>query len=249
MSSSKEQELSTWAKIKQGASNIKQSASNKITSLKSNINTKIKSDDATTDSVMFSPLRFTEIIFVYSPIFVTIIITSLSFLNEDWKGIIYLAFLIAACLLRDIIHRFGFPDKKGLDKKGKNFCDNMIYTDYGNVSFSSYVFAFTITYLSTPMFINKALNPFLFAGLLLYCAFDIFAKFNNDCVTSAPELFINVLAGICTSLTVVLLMNLGGSKKYLFFNEIQSTKEQCSQPTKQTFKCDVYKDGKLVKTL
>ena len=44
-------------------------------------------------------------------------------------------------------------------------------------------------------------------------------------------------------------MNIGGSSKYLFFNETQSDKQTCTQPSKQTFQCDVYKDGKLVQTL
>ena len=66
----------------------------------------------------------------------------------------------------------------------------MTYTNYGNASFSSYVFAFTITYLSTPMFTNKANNWWLFSGLLLYFAFDIFIKYYNGCVTNGAELFI-----------------------------------------------------------
>jgi hypothetical protein len=41
-------------------------------------------------------------------------------------------------------------------------------------------------------------------------------------------------------------MYLGGSGKYLFFNEVSSNKEICYQPKEQTFKCEVYKDGTLV---
>ena len=41
-------------------------------------------------------------------------------------------------------------------------------------------------------------------------------------------------------------MSLGGSHKHLFFNETQSDKVVCSRPKKQQFKCQVYKNGKLV---
>ena len=41
-------------------------------------------------------------------------------------------------------------------------------------------------------------------------------------------------------------MSLGGSGKYLFFNEVSSNKDICYQPSEQTFKCNVYKDGELV---
>ena len=250
--SSKEQELSTWAKMKgsmsTGINSAKQSASNKLSSIKNNMNT--GSDDSDSKkSVMLSTLTITEIIFVYSPIFIAIIITSLTFVFQNWKGVIYLAFLIAACLLRDLVYRNGFPDKKGSDLVGNKVCDSIIFSNYGNVSFSSYVFAFTIVYLFMPMFINKAYNWWLFSGLLVYFALDIYSKYTNGCITKPPELFINVLSGGLASGIVVLLMNVGGSSKYLFFNETQSSKEQCSQPSKQTFKCDVYKDGKLVQTL
>ena len=35
-------------------------------------------------------------------------------------------------------------------------------------------------------------------------------------------------------------------KGYLYINEINSNKEVCSMPSKQQFKCKVYKDGALV---
>ena len=37
-----------------------------------------------------------------------------------------------------------------------------------------------------------------------------------------------------------------GASKYLFFNEVSSDKEMCSMPTKQKFKCAVYKNGELI---
>jgi hypothetical protein len=268
--STKEVELSTWDKmkgrmssginsVKEGTSNkmssiknslnsAKESASNKISSIKNNFNAGSNNSESN-KNVVLSTLTITEIVFVYSPIFVAILITSLSFVFQNWKGVIYLAFLIGVCLLRDLIYRNGFPDKKGSDLVGNKVCDNIIFSNYGNVSFSSYVFAFTIVYLSLPMFINKAYNWWLFSGLLIYFVLDIFSKYRNGCITKPPELFINILSGGLASGIIVLLMNIGGSSKFLFFNETQSSKEQCSQPTKQTFKCDVYKDGKLVQTL
>jgi|LauGreDrversion4_2_1035121.scaffolds.fasta_scaffold41888_2 hypothetical protein len=252
--SSKEQELSTWDKMKgkisSGISSAKQSANNKLTSIKNKFNKPSnESTSAESKNVMLSTLTIAEIIFVYSPIFIAIIITSLTFVFQNWKGIIYLAFLIAACLLRDLVYRNGFSDRKGSESIGNKVCDSIIFSNYGNVSFSSYVFAFTIVYLSLPMFVNKAYNWWLFSGLLVYFALDIYSKYINGCITKIPELFINILSGGLISGIIVLLMIVGGSSKYLFFNETQSSKEQCSQPSKQTFKCDVYKDGKLVQTL
>jgi hypothetical protein len=51
---------------------------------------------------------------------------------------------------------------------------------------------------------------------------------------------------VASSALIVTLMYAGGSGKYLFFNEVSSNKEVCYQPSKQTFKCQMYKDGELV---
>jgi hypothetical protein len=68
----------------------------------------------------------------------------------------------------------------------------------------------------------------------------------KGCIVKMGDLFLNVLLGISSSALLVSLMYAGGSSKYLFFNEISSNKEMCSQPKKQTFKCQVFKDGTLV---
>jgi hypothetical protein len=57
---------------------------------------------------------------------------------------------------------------------------------------------------------------------------------------------LNVLLGLALSAFIVSLMYSGGSGKYLFFNEVSSDKETCSMPTKQKFKCAVYKNGELI---
>ena len=63
------------------------------------------------------------------------------------------------------------------------------------------------------------------------------------------DLVLNVLLGAASSALIVTLMYAGGSGKYLFFNEVSSDKEMCYQPSEQTFKCAVYKDGELVSEL
>jgi hypothetical protein len=37
-----------------------------------------------------------------------------------------------------------------------------------------------------------------------------------------------------------------GNKNYLYINEINSNREFCSMPSKQTFRCNVFRDGTLV---
>ena len=44
----------------------------------------------------------------------------------------------------------------------------------------------------------------------------------------------------------VILYSFG--KKYLYFNILGSNNVVCNKPSKQTFKCSVYKNGKLITT-
>jgi hypothetical protein len=61
------------------------------------------------------------------------------------------------------------------------------------------------------------------------------------------DLFLNILMGLVSAATIVILMYSGGSGNYLFYNETTSSNTQvCSMPSKQTFKCQVYKNGELV---
>jgi hypothetical protein len=128
----------------------------------------------------------------------------------------------------------------------RTICTSIQYSKYGNPTFSAFVFAFTIMYLSLPMFSNGAPNFWVFSSLISYFLIDIFIKIYKNCVVKMSDLFLNVLLGVASSALIVTLMYTGGSGKYLFFNEVSSNKDICYQPKEQTFKCQVFKDGTLV---
>ena len=58
-----------------------------------------------------------------------------------------------------------------------------------------------------------------------------------------------MLLGAGSAALIVTLMYAGDSGNYLFFNEVSSNKEMCYQPSKQTFKCNLFKDGTLISEL
>lgn len=193
--------------------------------------------------LFFQPFNILVTMTFFSPLIVVIIITSLSFIFQNFKGIIYLGFLIAFCLVREGMYfvNGGIPMKDD-----GSICSSIQYSKYGNSSFSSFVFAFTITYLSVPMFLNGNANLWIFTTLVFYMFIDIFIKLYKKCIVYTGDLFLNICAGIFCGYLIISLMNLGGSSKFLFFNEEASNKETCTQPSTQTFKCKVYKDGELV---
>ena len=195
---------------------------------------------------LFQPMNIVVFLSFFSPIMLAVSITSLSFIFQNFKGLIYLGFLIGACVVRNYIYMMSGSSPIINDD---TICTSVQYSKYGNPTFSSFVFAFTIMYLSLPMFSNGAPNFWIFSSLLIYFIVDVFIKMHKKCVVKMSDLFLNVLMGLSSSALIVTLMYVGGSGKYLFFNEVSSNKDICYQPTEQTFKCEVYRDGTLVGSL
>jgi hypothetical protein len=63
---------------------------------------------------------------------------------------------------------------------------------------------------------------------------------------SGKGIFTNMVAGLVLAMSIVGTMSANGGEKFLFFNEVQSNKVVCSRPTKQQFKCTVYKNGEIL---
>ena len=195
---------------------------------------------------LFQPMNIIIFLSFFSPIILATIITSLSLIFQNFKGLIYLGFLVGCCVVRSYVYIMSGANPIINDK---TICTSIQYSKYGNPTFSAFVFAFSIMYLSFPMFSNGSINFWIFISLILYFFLDIFIKIYKRCIINTSELFLNVLLGAASAALIVTLMYAGGSSKYLFFNEISSDKEICYQPSKQTFKCSMYKDGTLISEL
>jgi len=194
--------------------------------------------------LLFQPFNIVVFISFYSPIILAISVVGMSFVFQNFKGFIYLGFLLISCVLREYTYKY--IAKASPTMSDNTICTSIQYSNYGNPSFSAFVFAFTLIYLSLPMFINDSVNFWIFSVLLAYFFIDMFIKIYKKCIVKIGDLFINVLLGLTLSAFFVSCMNWGGSAKLLFFNEVSSNKEICYQPKKQTFRCSVFKDGMLV---
>ena len=195
---------------------------------------------------LFQPMNLVVFSSFFSPFILAAGITSLSFIFQNFKGLIYLGFLVGCCFVRSYVYMISGSNPSVNDK---TICSTVQYTKYGNPTFSAFVFAFSIMYLSIPMFSNGSVNFWVFISLITYFFLDIFIKIYKKCILQMSDLFLNVLLGAASATLIITLMYAGGSGKYLFFNEVSSNKEMCYQPSKQTFKCSVFKDGTLISEL
>ena len=210
----------------------------------SSVNNPIKAGGVVDSPLLiYQPFNIIVFLSFYSPIILAMCMIYLSFVSQNFKGFIYLGFLIGVCVVRNFIYMLNGAKTNANDG---TICTSVQYSAYGNPTFSAFVFAFTIMYLSLPMFSNGSPNFWVFFGLLVYFFIDLFIKTYKKCVIQTTDLILNILMGLTSSAIIVVLMYAGGSGKYLFFNEVSSNKEICSQPKTQTFRCDVFKDGTLV---
>lgn len=199
-----------------------------------------------TPLLLYQPFNIIVFLSFFSPIILALSVTSLSFIFQNVKGFVYLGFLIGVCVVRNFVYMANGSQPV---QNTNNICSSIQYTKYGNATFSAFVFAFTIMYISFPMFTNNAVNFWIFGSLLVYFFLDMFIKIYKNCIVKLSGLVLNILLGAASAGLIVTLMYSGGSGKYLFFNEVSTNTEICSMPQKQTFKCAVYKNGELVGNL
>ena len=192
----------------------------------------------------------------FSPIILITLITFLSFVFQNFKGFIYLGFIFAAVIIRYYTYYLSsssssLTNKKPIPQQNEMYnivCNSIMFSSYGNITFSIFVFSFTCFYLFLPMFINGYANFSIFSVLILYGLLDIFIKYYNSCYKSISynELIFNFLGGSILAIAFVMSLYQGGSSKYLFFNEMNTGADVCYAPSNQQFKCKVYKNGELV---
>jgi hypothetical protein len=193
--------------------------------------------------VMYQPMNILILLVFYSPIIVALGVLSMSFIFQNVKGFIYIGFLLGVLTLREFLLMIFGAKSEISDNR---VCNMVQYSKYGNPAFSVFVLAFTIMYLCLPMFLNDDVNYWIFGGLLTYLLLDIFIKYTKRCITTYSDILVNLVSGGFSGAIIPAMLYIGGSSKYLFFNEISSNKEICSMPKKQQFKCAIYKNGQLV---
>ncbi len=124
-----------------------------------------------------------------------------------------------------------------------------------DVTYSTYILTFTMMYFITPMVMisaqNKinAINYGVLGFFIAYIILDLFIKTTLSCIPGfASKLVIgNILSGLFLGGVISGLIMYGSNlKSYLYINEVNTNKEVCTMPSKQQFRCNVYKNGELV---
>jgi hypothetical protein len=192
--------------------------------------------------VLSNPIKILEFLVFYAPVVLATIVFIIPTAVMEWKGAIYLALLIGVCFLRIYAYSSFNIDPYYNDN---TVCTMVQYGGYGNSYISIFVITFTFAYLCTPMAYNGNANWMVVALLIFYLMLAIGIFSYRKCLKNTVEAFSNFVFGGLLGTLIPVAFYAGNSSKYLFFNEYSNV-DVCSMPSKQTFKCNVYKNGQLI---
>jgi hypothetical protein len=181
-----------------------------------------------------------------SPFLVILLFVFISIINSNLKGFIY---LLGIFMLFFIILLFQNVLRSKLPEDASPYCHvfNFAYPLHGVPSFNSSIFLFTIAYLFVPMVVNNIMNYPLLIILLILFAIDCVIKSGNKCTTPIGIVLGSFVGLIWGFLWYFVIQS--QAPNLLYYDDLISNKVACSRPTQQQFKCSVYKNGELLKTL
>lgn len=193
-------------------------------------------------------LSFSNIMQLFSalaPVFISFFLVMLSIFNQNVKGILFMAGAVLATafniLLMNLIKSPISPDASQVC----NLIEFPLITRYNSPAATSLFIAFTFAYLFMPMYTNDQMNYPVIASLLVLFAVDTLTRINNKC-TSISGSLLGGLVGIILGIMWYGMFHLLGYDDLLYFDEMDTNRVLCKKPSKQSFKCSVYKNGQLI---
>ena len=195
--------------------------------------------------------NFFSFISYITPFLVTFYIISIG-LMQGGTGVVKSSLYVAGVMLVLIVASFlqTYIAERGVspaDPLCNLFDIPFIDNSYVVPTISTTIISFSLCYLLFPM-INSGDYKFGLLGFLsLLLLINIVTSFARKCST-----FMGLVSGLITGAGIAGLYTWGISfdnSDLLFFRNPVSNNVTCSQPTNQTFKCAVYKNGKIIQNL
>jgi len=187
------------------------------------------------------------IAFRLSPFIIVSFFSLSSILNQDLKGLIYLAGMLFACFFAVAVgsseylqYEFKSDDIKAV-QNAKIICNTLSLSDTGRISnlpLSMVVFSYTFFYLveiiakynlASQNIPTLVIFPLLIIG-------DFIWNTTNGCNNGFPQMIVAFGIGACWGALWSYIIRSTGIIQLQYFNGI-SNSQSCSRPSKQMFRC------------
>jgi hypothetical protein len=187
----------------------------------------------------------------YSPLLTMISILIFSVFSSALnKGLFYIASVFFVTAIR-IFFLYSFAPNKGAPNSNP-ICNTGTVIPFTGYTYSTFLLAFTFCYFVIPMFIltkvndTNMINYSVVLFFAAYIIFDIYIKLDLNCFKLDIAVLGDLLVGGLFGSLMAVLLFYSDKISLLFINELNSNKEVCTVPSKQQFKCQLYKGGMIV---
>ena len=195
-------------------------------------------------------ISFTYLFLRLAPFVLVSFFALSSIFNQDFKGLVYLVGLLCACFINIAVGNV-MTFLPTMDPDARPEICNMIslgQSDISKLPLGQAVFGYTFAYLLYTIlqynFVNQNIPTLVFFPLLI--TFDALWNIKNSCYTVWQLLVSLVIAGLFGSFWSYLIDSTNTTSLQYFAGV--NNKEVCSKPSATTFKCAVYRNGKLLST-
>jgi len=186
------------------------------------------------------------------PFFIMFMMFSLSIFNSNFKGFIYLfgVTIMYTCII--VLQKtLGKNENIKLNAYHYPFCQLFGNEQYLSIpSFNSALYMFTLIYLVLPMLQVGTFNlPLVIFFIMIYALDTITRTLMINCTTGKGVAIGSVIGFIWGSIFYNIISTGEGTKQFLYYDDFVSNKIACLRPSKQKFKCSVYKNGELIQSI
>ena len=189
-------------------------------------------------------------VFSVAPLFICFFLLMVSALNANTKGLVYLGFvMLIASVSVGLKQLFKLKPELYDPQNCQVFNWPSLISQYTAPDFNSVFLSFTFWYLVMPMIVKAAPpNTLLIIIVLVLMIGNGITRVTQKC-NLILDIVIGNLVGTAFGIAMFYALWKGGGKNLLFIDSITSNNVTCNRPSKQTFKCAVYKNGQLISNL
>ena len=187
------------------------------------------------------------VIATLTPLLVAFFMVMVSLMNENIKGLVYLAGALMALTVNYPIQS-AIGEEYKPPEEGALICSPFVMgamQQYNSPASSSLFLAFTFAYLFIPMYANSVYNYGIISAMLILMFSNAYSKIVSRCFDSSAAV-LGTLVGFLLGTLWYVALKASNADAFLYFGEMDSTAVRCSMPKEQTFKCSMYRNGELI---
>ena len=197
-------------------------------------------------------LTFTNIFSFFgsiAPILLTFFLLMVSLFNQNAKGFVFIGGVLIASVCNIIVANMFQKKTDTYDPLSCSLIDFPYQNNYFTApAYNSMFISFTIAYLLLPMIMNSQINYFVLFFLFIILFSDSFSKLMRGC-HDIIDIISGIVFGLFLGFLWFAIFHFSNNDSLLFYSDFISNNVVCERPKRQTFKCAVYKNGKLLKQL